>query len=717
MLYIRNCVCHKHLITSVFAFLFKEPFKNAKSVTPPLSFRISPRPAPPLPNGKRLSESKIAPSPAPLMTKTSSTSKKDNVFYPTPDSPAFGPPPLMLGQTKASGPGGCCSPPPLLYIPAAAQRVTHLHGPPKLERVNPISDGTASTSNEPPILKRHDQHHVGNLDKHSQVKVLSRISSSSHDEHSMKASEGLTERAYVGRPSSAVDFTATTNTKAKQSSMEDALKRNHVDSYTRNTKSCPLRNASDISRLEQAKKDLNTNTNDSYTSGSPRTRPSSQGANSNSSHVGYNTRSHGACSVSPFKQSEINSTLMEKTSMSNLVGRMDSPDSPVSLGTSSLLENLQRAHDRVSGLMSPMETSPSKSFTRSEQNAILHESVQRASSLSRETNQMTNSPRMPPPIPEPFAGHTTGSVVPFEPTSREALTPPWSHLHASYDKSSTPPRPYTLSINSSYNPGVSQNQIIPRTIPLVSKLPVVPSNKHISVPFNEELFLHKPGVNQGYSIPSAFVGSSQKDVGNLPSYQRGLTVNSGFGINSFEAYSMDKNYYSPQKSNVFSRTCSENIPSKLNSKICGEDMSNSEEFQVTDKPCSANDSTTNSSNVLSLQNHSKPNSEVKKRRGRPPGSKNKKTIALLLDKNSKESPSSGDAVVKNVPSATKESEGTKSSKKKKIECPILRPTDEEFKDPMVYLKSVQSTLEMFGICIIDPPDTWKVRLNITGYKT
>lgn len=41
-----------------------------------------------------------------------------------------------------------------------------------------------------------------------------------------------------------------------------------------------------------------------------------------------------------------------------------------------------------------------------------------------------------------------------------------------------------------------------------------------------------------------------------------------------------------------------------------------------------------------------------------------------------------------------------------MEAPTFRPTDEEFRDPMEYIKSISEKASKFGICKIIPPDNW-----------
>lgn len=626
----------------------------------------------------------------------------------------------MLGQGKGSGTGGCCSPPPLLYIPAAAQRVTHLHGPPKLERIHG-TEGLSSVSDSPPLLTRHGQ---CSADSSSDNKLSTSCSTSLTD-------SGKSSVCLGTRPSSAVDFT-TRYTKDRSPALSNDVRKDdkkQPSPYARNTKSCPLYVSSDISRIEKAKRDLSSNITNSYSSGLPVSSPLTQAVNTDIIQVGHNVRSHDMC------------TPGEKQNDKSAILDIDSPDSAISLGTNSLLENLQRAHDKISGLMSTSETSSKETKLSSSMSVIngghLAETSRQSTSFtqvdSSGVGQLSGSPDQThlssfsrkhgknhqergylqsSAVSEPPIAEQSGDISPFQPAARHAFSPPWSHLHAMYHQNASPPKPYTLSLTKSLNP----DPVVPRTIPIIptSKVPVLSSSKHISIPFSEG-FVRKACMNQTYPLPKAFAGLGKDEKASNEDVKRTLTIDSEICRSNGKDNSFDiSNTPRDLESRTFdspSSNCdrSFSIINKVNRDFHIENSPSTKSKKLANQKTPDRDISKNPKESTSTTSESPLSSEVKKRRGRPPGSKNKKTLALLEKGKQENQPNC--TTQTNNSNDSKESDGcaTKSTKKKKVECPILRPTDEEFKDPMGYLKSVRTTLEKFGICIIDPPESWKVR--------
>jgi len=48
------------------------------------------------------------------------------------------------------------------------------------------------------------------------------------------------------------------------------------------------------------------------------------------------------------------------------------------------------------------------------------------------------------------------------------------------------------------------------------------------------------------------------------------------------------------------------------------------------------------------------------------------------------------------------------SLEKTNDSPVFHPSEEEFRDPVAYIKRIRCDAEKFGVCVIVPPDSWKV---------
>lgn len=587
--------------------------------------------------------------------------------------------------------------------------------------------------------------------------------------------------------------------------------------YIRNSRSCPL-HLSGNDRVGQSKR-----TNDP-------SRPKSRDLSTSTSTI----KDKEFCPLHSSKRSENESSPTKKISVIDL-SNVDSPDSSVSLGPSSLLENLQRAHDGNTGI-SPVRDGTLSSCHHENESTLDQTSrnsrIQDTSSVdsispSRNTptsrsgemyktplnsNLLTNlaSPeiehdRLSPSLRRPRPSSSTGSTgrtftatnlsqetvdrplhssvdrtrtSPFAPVRdlintaltppasgnfvgqfgmhspfecrgmRDALSPPWSHLQPSYSLNSTPPRPYTLSINSPSVSPLHNNHCCsphrqynsPRAIPVLppAQLPTFRQGRVVSTnlsQFNGEYrsshelgcvnFGHNltvPMVNQTYNLPRAFDNTSPRTA---QLYAKSGSYRTSKDRDSGSVYPNENNGENTSKK-ITTHTL--NPPTQTISVDLTTDSSDivpSQPLQIKLSETSRDQHTgieeSDKSRGLKSGDVKKPSTEdrvkkavdteIKKRRGRPPGSKNKKTISKNLEKevnSEKKFPKEGETS-KNE--EEKESVDPKVGKTKKVESPILRPTDEEFKDPIKYLKSVQSTLKKFGICIIDPPESWKVSVQ------
>ena len=57
------------------------------------------------------------------------------------------------------------------------------------------------------------------------------------------------------------------------------------------------------------------------------------------------------------------------------------------------------------------------------------------------------------------------------------------------------------------------------------------------------------------------------------------------------------------------------------------------------------------------------------------------------------------------------------SLEKANDSPVFHPSEEEFQDPVAYIKTIRRDAEKFGVCVIVPPESWKVCFSLTSIFT
>ena len=386
--------------------------------------------------------------------------------------------------------------------------------------------------------------------------------------------------------------------------------------------------------------------------------------------------------------------------------------------------NLMRFRSSVDGFGQPDEKQPSRSmysqYARPSSSSYVHRPHDKLSSGVNtggvsDNRQFNNSPvgfkRIPSPRSDLFSGISpepvnTACIPHVDVTSRNSLRsgnqpatlrssvgqnenathslpPTWSHLESPYSmpsgSRSSPPKPYTFSVNLSQSArqsgaySVSHSNLNACTIDGYS-LGAMESNdgQQVSViqrasvskgePLNNvqrKLCVDEQENYRTYHLPTAFQGRDLRPQ----SSSKGLTKESSSGrehscvmqpyLNDHIAANLIRETSSP--------LARPSTPGKL-------PPSNSPSSKGTNNKVM--DSTVTGSISVTPTNSSPKN--VKK----TIGSKRKETSCPSLEKTN--------------------------------DSPVFHPSEEEFRDPAAYIKRIRCDAEKFGVCVIVPPDSWKV---------
>jgi len=101
--------------------------------------------------------------------------------------------------------------------------------------------------------------------------------------------------------------------------------------------------------------------------------------------------------------------------------------------------------------------------------------------------------------------------------------------------------------------------------------------------------------------------------------------------------------------------------------------------------------------------------------GKPPlsnspslkGTKNKVMDSTVTGSINARSTNSSPKIVKKT-LGPKRTDTSCPSLEKTNDSPVFHPSEEEFRDPAAYIKRIRCDAEKFGVCVIVPPDSWKV---------
>lgn len=264
-----------------------------------------------------------------------------------------------------------------------------------------------------------------------------------------------------------------------------------------------------------------------------------------------------------------------------------------------------------------------------------------------------------------------------------SLPPTWSHLESPYSIPSaasrnSPPKPYTFSVNFSQSARQS------------GAYSVSHSNS-------------KARTLEGYSLGP--MGSSD---GQQVSVIQRTTVSKGEPLNSVQrefCVGEQENYRTFHLPTAFQGRDSR--PESSSKVLSNEGSSGSEHSHVM-QPYLNDHSTANVIRETSspLARHASPEKPSPSNSPSLKGTKNKVSDSTVTGSINVR-PNSSPKIVKKT-EGPKRKETICPSLEKTNDSPVFHPSEEEFRDPAAYIKRIRCDAEKFGVCVIVPPESWKV---------
>ena len=264
-----------------------------------------------------------------------------------------------------------------------------------------------------------------------------------------------------------------------------------------------------------------------------------------------------------------------------------------------------------------------------------------------------------------------------------SLPPTWSHLESPYSIPSasrnSPPKPYTFSVNLS-------------------------QSRHQSGTYSVSHSNLKAQTVDGYSL-----GPTGSHDGQQVSVIQRASVNKSEPLNSVQREPFvgeQENYRTYHLPTAFQGR--DSMPKSSSNALSSDVASGREQSHVMQaylNDHSAADLMRETSSPLA-----RPSTPAKPLPSNSPGlkgTKNKVSDPTVTDSINVRSTSSSPKIVKKTV-GSKRKETICPSLEKTNDSPVFHPSEEEFKDPAAYIKRIRCDAEKFGVCVIVPPDSWKV---------